>query len=142
LSLDDVNHSHKQIQVLQTNNIFVFVFQAIKMHIKCFTSCQFNIFQFSLKKFWKISRRKTRKVKKFSSQMLNGGKLEVYFSGRGVINAGSDLILPLLMKKPNGEETWSGVNFDNIIGAAFARIDPKSAKMTIELLGHFCAFGI
>ena len=35
-----------------------------------------------------------------------------------------------------------GVNFTNILQAAFTRADPKSAKKTVKLSSFFCAFGI
>jgi len=37
---------------------------------------------------------------------------------------------------------WSGVNFINILQAAFTHQDPKSAKNTVKFPVFFCAFGI
>ena len=50
------------------------------------------------------------------------------------------------MYKGHGNEgnvlATSGVNFTNVLQAAFALVDPKSAKKTVKLSSFFCAFGI
>jgi len=52
------------------------------------------------------------------------------------------MLMKLTTGDPHTQFRHNGVNFINVLRAAFAHSDPKSTKKTDNMTAFFCTFGI